>query len=739
MARPRITPTLSSPLLEKTITGDRHVKSKKKKIQTLDGRRKEAKQERSHVDDRCTSGMLKQQDVKFSSPVEDNATASARKKQLNRQSKNPTDHAPCTGEETDPTCDGTSFPLKREEQRHGNIDTSRVEKGSDDIQRLEEFLFGKKRRRKIDEHKLETTLEDVKKSDSQEHRRRPRRKRMDFSGDGGAVSVMGDEQLNCQEAEDVSDSCEGVSLGNSGLKPPAVHRQHTDMLTSSEGDSRKMNQKREKLLQESSSASLSSREGKDERAWVDSDDEKLVVDLASQPKLRKLRQNRKEHRVSGVVFQERLKELHEKRMNNGESVDWVEKARQRKLCAHFEKIAEGYDSDPSLAEGLQAITRTGQSLAEVHSGRQEASSRMSRLGALTTADSRRQIKGFVGQGKLSVKRLENANKAERSGSAICALEFHPRMPLLFTGGRDKTLRIFSIDGQDNPKVESLHLVDYPILKAHFTQHDGGQHILAVSNANRSLLDYDLETGQTDKIPAIAGRRDERCFHFLEMGGRAVTSASSLITHQTFALASASSQDVLVCDARTKRLLSVLSMNAKVAGIAYHPARNSIFTADREAYVYEWDVRTGGCVDKFRDEACLRLSALAASPPACAAQEYHSSALLATGSRTGFVGLFSLSVVEPVARKPTKELGNLTTEITTLAFHPTNQLMCVASKWKKDAFRIVHVPSSTVYQNWPTERSPLRYVTAADFSPYRGFLAVGNDRGNALLYQLRHFA
>lgn len=27
---------------------------------------------------------------------------------------------------------------------------------------------------------------------------------------------------------------------------------------------------------------------------------------------------------------------------------------------------------------------------------------------------------------------------------------------------------------------------------------------------------------------------------------------------------------------------------------------------------------------------------------------------------------------------------------------------------------VHVPSSTVYQNWPTERSPLRYVTAADF-------------------------
>lgn len=36
----------------------------------------------------------------------------------------------------------------------------------------------------------------------------------------------------------------------------------------------------------------------------------------------------------------------------------------------------------------------------------------------------------------------------------------------------------------------------------------------------------------------------------------------------------------------------------------------------------------------------------------------------------------------------QELGNLTTEITTLAFHPTNQLICMASKWKKDAFRIV---------------------------------------------------
>ena len=47
---------------------------------------------------------------------------------------------------------------------------------------------------------------------------------------------------------------------------------------------------------------------------------------------------------------------------------------------------------------------------------------------------------------------------------------------------------------------------------------------------------------------------------------------------------------------------------------------------------------------------------------------------------------------------------------------------------------VHLPSLTVFSNWPTSRTPLRYVHTFDFSPNSGYLSVGNDRGKALLFR-----
>lgn len=58
--------------------------------------------------------------------------------------------------------------------------------------------------------------------------------------------------------------------------------------------------------------------------------------------------------------------------------------------------------------------------------------------------------------------------------------------------------------------------------------------------------------------------------------------------------------------------------------------------------------------------------------------------------------------------------------------------------EKDALRIVHVESSTVFANWPTSKSPLGHVHCAAFSPGCGFFAVGNAKGRVLLYRLHHY-
>lgn len=89
--------------------------------------------------------------------------------------------------------------------------------------------------------------------------------------------------------------------------------------------------------------------------------------------------------------------------------------------------------------------------------------------------------------------------------------------------------------------------------------------------------------------------------------------------------------------------------------------------------------------------------------------------------------------------PTKTLSHLTTPISHLVFSPDAQLLVMSSRWKKNALRLVHLPSCTVYRNWPTERTGLGRVSAVAFSEGgggSGWLAVGSESGRVGLWEIR---
>jgi U3 small nucleolar RNA-associated protein 18 len=46
---------------------------------------------------------------------------------------------------------------------------------------------------------------------------------------------------------------------------------------------------------------------------------------------------------------------------------------------------------------------------------------------------------------------------------------------------------------------------------------------------------------------------------------------------------------------------------------------------------------------------------------------------------------------------------------------------------------------TVFSNWPTSQTPLGQVSALAFSRGSEYLAIGNHKGNVLLYSIEHFA
>ena len=83
------------------------------------------------------------------------------------------------------------------------------------------------------------------------------------------------------------------------------------------------------------------------------------------------------------------------------------------------------------------------------------------------------------------------------------------------------------------------------------------------------------------------------------------------------------------------------------------------------------------------------------------------------------------------------MNNLTTEINELNFNNDGQLLAVSSHKKKNSLRIIHLPSYKVISNWPSNKTPLHYVSSTAFSRNNSYLAVGNARGRVLLYHINN--
>ncbi len=138
-------------------------------------------------------------------------------------------------------------------------------------------------------------------------------------------------------------------------------------------------------------------------------------------------------------------------------------------------------------------------------------------------------------------------------------------------------------------------------------------------------------------------------------------------------------------------------------------------AGGDGVVHTWDVRTQRCLYQLRDHANIGPSALRVSPD---------GKHLATGSVSGVVNLypgpaspaFAQLCAAPAARTgrgglgggvasalPSKEVLNLVTTVDSLEFSHDSQLLAFSSRMKRDAMRLLHVASRTVFSNWPTSR------------------------------------
>lgn len=427
--------------------------------------------------------------------------------------------------------------------------------------------------------------------------------------------------------------------------------------------------------------------------WVDEEEREARVDISRVNRLRKLRKDEDESLISGSAYVSRLRAHHVK-LNPG--TEWAQLDKPTRGYASSDEDSDGDTVGAVVARGyrdteedLEDILRTNEDLVVKSSTK-------------------------LLPGNLEYTKVVDANVHNPSSGPINSVQFHRNGQLLLTGGLDRRLSFFQIDGKRNTQIQSVFLDDCPIMKASFLP-DGSQVI--ISGRRKFFYTLDLVKAEVDKIGPLVGR-EEKSLETFEVSPDC--SKIAFVGNEGY---------ILLVSAKTKELIGTLKMNGTARSLAFADDGQKLLSSGGDGHVYHWDLRTRACFHKGVDEGCINGTALCTSP---------GGALFAAGSASGIVNIYNREEFLGGKRKPLKVIENLTTEVDFMKFNNDAQILAISSRMKKNSLKLVHIPSFTVFTNWPPPYQPVYYPRTLDFSPGGGFMAVGNAAGKVLLYKLHHY-
>ncbi|XP_057950003.1 U3 small nucleolar RNA-associated protein 18 homolog [Malania oleifera] len=423
--------------------------------------------------------------------------------------------------------------------------------------------------------------------------------------------------------------------------------------------------------------------------WVDEEEERTNIDISKVNRLRKLRKEEDESLISGSVYVSRLRAQHAK-LNPG--TEW----------AQFDKQSKGYDSHDDGSDEENGVV-------EARGYKEPVSDILRTNEDLVVKSSAKLLPGL-----LEHSRLIDANAEDPSNGPINSVQFHRNAQLLLAAGLDRRLRFFQIDGKRNTKIQSIFLDDCPIRKASFFP-DGSQVIIA--GRRKFFYTFDLVKAKVDKIGPLTGR-EEKSLEVFEVSPDSSTIA--FVGNEGY---------ILLVSSRTKELIGTLKMNGTARSLAFSGDGQQLLSSGGDGHIYHWDLRTRACFHKGVDEGCISGTTLCTSS---------SGTLFAAGSTSGIVNIYNSEEFVGGKRKPLKSIENLTTKVDFLKFNCDAQILAISSSMKKNSSKLIHVPSFTVFSNWPPPNQTLHYPRSLDFSPGGGFMAMGNAAGKVLLYKLHHY-
>lgn len=176
----------------------------------------------------------------------------------------------------------------------------------------------------------------------------------------------------------------------------------------------------------------------------------------------------------------------------------------------------------------------------------------------------------------------------------------------------------------------------------------------------------------------------------------------------------------------------------VADFAWWRDGDGFTVVGKNGEVSEYDCDQARVVMRWLDEGAVGTTVIALGGNG--AGKLGGDRWVAVGSSSGVVNIYDRREFKESATstrpKAAKSFDQLTTPTSHLVFSADGQMLVLASRWKRDALRLVHLPSCTVYRNWPTDKTPLGRIASVAVSPDGMYLAVGNEQGKIRLWEIR---
>ncbi|KAI1382120.1 Indigoidine synthase A like protein-domain-containing protein [Hypoxylon crocopeplum] len=467
---------------------------------------------------------------------------------------------------------------------------------------------------------------------------------------------------------------------------------------------------------------------KDIPAWEDSDDERLTISLMDATQLRKLRISEAEDVVNGTEYTRRLRQQY-LRLNSFPA--WAREAEERPTKRRRRSSAAASDSDVSDDEvnneedGEASALPLDKFLRDASTLNNPKVQRTKRL--------RPEV--------IDIQRSRDIPDTHKD--EVTSLAFHPEYPVLLSSSTSSVMHLHHINPTahptPNPLLTSVQVKQVPVRRAEFLYPTGDKIFFA--GRRRYIHSWDLPTGTIQKTNKIQGHRLEQK------------------TWERFKLSPCGQYLGLIASTRKGGgIINILNVNTMqwiaaaridsrggIADFSWWSNSHGLTILGRGGQVGEWSMASRRFLAIWNDEGSNGATVMALGggngPVLLGGHRW-----IAIGSNSGVTNIYDRqALILPSSDEelnikerpePARSFMQLTTPVTVLTFSPDGQLLAFASKHKKDALRLAHLPSCTVYRNWPTEQTPLGRISDVAFGRKSDLLAVGNDSGKIRLWEIR---